>query len=113
MTVAWYTFVAIPYSLVFWGTESGHYPHNATGSINSVDSNAGFTSECLMTNLKPSTRYFYVVGYGPHAPYSLSEEFSFLSAPHNNSYPHTVAWYGDQGVTNSTSTNAAAKSARR
>lgn len=103
-----------PSSTVYWGTNSGNYTHNLTANAATItyynqiytfanaNPNYNYSSplfhHVVLSNLVPSTTYFYKVG---DTTYGLSSEYNFTSPPKvgNTTYPFVLGVVADPGLT--------------
>ncbi len=103
-----------PSSTVYWGTNSGNYIHNLTANAATItyynqiytfanaNPNYNYSSplfhHVVLSNLAPSTTYFYKVG---DTTYGLSSEYNFTSPPKvgNTTYPFVLGVVADPGLT--------------
>ncbi|DBA96972.1 TPA: hypothetical protein ACH3X1_001296 [Trebouxia sp. C0004] len=103
-----------PSSTVYWGTNSGNYTHNLTASASTItyynqiytfanaNPNYNYSSplfhHVVLSNLAPSTTYFYKVG---DTTYGLSSEYNFTAPPKvgNTTYPFVLGVVADPGLT--------------
>lgn len=81
-------------SVVNYGTTPGVYTGIAYGNQTSYDDSAGWNHNVILTNLQPSTTYYYNCG---SADYTFSAQFSFTTRE-TSFVPHNVAIYGDMGT---------------
>jgi len=98
MMVAWYTEDETPTSEVKFGTKSGVYSMNASGTYNFWKKDYGYNHFVLLQNLTTSTKYYYICGSE-----DWSSENSFTTAP-DEFVPFSVGVYGDMGIDNSANT---------
>jgi hypothetical protein len=108
MVVSYLTIGMPEHSKVKYGLVSNQYTYKATGeSVTYLKSDRGdmvlYHSHVKMTQLKPSTTYYYVCG---DEVAGWSDEYSFTSAPAAPTSPKTtlnttVVVYGDMGIVNS------------
>ena len=103
-----------PSSTVYWGTNSGNYTHNLTANAATItyynqiytfanaNPNYNYSSplfhHVVLSDLAPSTTYFYQVG---DTTYGLSSEYNFTSPPKvgNTTYPFVLGVVADPGLT--------------
>lgn len=109
MAASWVTVDTSSAPTVRYGVSSGVYTAKASGQSNQyLDTHGGtWNHHAVMTSLKPSTKYFYVVGDAQTGVWS--DEYSFSTAPANAAEAGEVniLLYGDMGVYNSGPTRAA------
>ena len=81
MAVSWSTPNATKTSIVKYGTKSGHYDHEASGSQTTYNKDWYYHHHAVMADLEPNTKYYYIVG---DEDAGFSKEFNFVTAPEND-----------------------------
>eukprot|EP01138_Halocafeteria_seosinensis_P001927 gb/GECG01001973.1/.p1 GENE.gb/GECG01001973.1/~~gb/GECG01001973.1/.p1 ORF type:complete len:497 (+),score=50.55 gb/GECG01001973.1/:1-1491(+) len=103
MAMTWATVNQTETSIVKYGTRSGHYPHQVSGSCSTYL--ATWDHHAIIPNLEPNTRYYYIVGDKDDG---YSEEYTFVTAPDNDpEQTVNVITIGDMGVYESSDVRSA------
>lgn len=101
MTISWQTTDQTPTSIVRYGTTSGAYTLEATGTSSTYYKT--YDHHVKLSNLSPATTYYYVVG---DEKGGFSQEFSFKSAPLSSALRQSWSFFGfgDLGMVNGQAT---------
>lgn len=99
MAVSWTT-MQWTQSFVELGTSSGQYTQNATGDW-PTSYFVSWQHNVVLSNLQPSTKYYYRVGDPQDTTGGISQEFSFTTKPqdgHNPDASFSIGVMGDMGT---------------
>lgn len=97
MAVTWHTFEETKTSIVKFGTKSGEYTSQVSGTASVYYQT--FNHHAVLSDLAPETKYYYIVG--DEATNVWSKEYTFTSASLNKDTRNFSFFvFGDLGVVN-------------
>jgi hypothetical protein len=107
MAISWFTESVTLTTTVKYGTASGTYSSSAKGTISTYYTT--FHHHAVLSALKPSTKYYYIVG---DEIGGFSEEYQFTSAPLSSKFSGEFSFltFGDLGLHHGDSSTSFIKS---